>query len=90
MTTVHVAIPVQDEVENLSGCIDALRQQDGVRFVVWVCVNQPEAWQHDPHRRAVCEANQVCLQMLSDVADLVRRAAAGRRSGAESVTRGKN
>ena len=70
MTTVHVAIPVQDEVENLSGCIDALRQQDGVRFVVWACVNQPEAWQHDPDRRGVCEANQVCLQMLSDEEDL--------------------
>lgn len=70
MTVVHVAIPVQDEFEHLSACIDALRQQDGVQFVLWVCVNQPEAWQHDPGRRAVCEANQVCLRMLSDVADL--------------------
>ncbi len=70
MATVHVAIPVQDEVEHLPGCIDALRQQDGVRFVTWVCVNQPEAWQHDPDRRAVCEANQGCLQLLSVITDL--------------------
>lgn len=70
MVTVHVAIPVQDEVEHLPSCIDALRQQDGVRFVTWACVNQPEAWQHDPDRRAVCEANQACLQLLSDVTDL--------------------
>lgn len=82
VTTVHVAIPVQDEVEHLPGCIDALRQQGEVRFVTWVCVNQPEAWQHDPDRRAVCEANQVCLQLLSGVTDLdlriIDRASPGR------------
>ena len=50
---VHVAIPVQDEVEHLAGCIDALRAQEGVRFVVWLCVNQPEAWQGDPDRLAI-------------------------------------
>jgi hypothetical protein len=67
---VHVAIPVQDEVEHLPGCIDALRRQDGVRFVAWFCVNQPEAWSGDPDRRAVCEANQTCLRILRDVTDL--------------------
>lgn len=82
MAIVHVAIPVQDEVERLTGCIDALRQQDGVRFVTWACVNQPEAWHHDPDRRAVCEANQACLQLLSDVTGLdlriIDRASPGR------------
>ena len=67
---VHVAIPVQDEVEHLPGCIDALRRQDGVRFVAWFCVNQPEDWSVDPNRRAVCEANQACLRILRDVTDL--------------------
>ena len=68
--TVHVAIPVHDEVEHLGGCIDALRRQDGVPFVSWFCVNQPEAWRHDPDRRAVCEANQACLRLLGEVRDL--------------------
>jgi len=80
--TVHVAIPVQDEIEHLTGCVDALRQQDGVRFVTWLCVNQPETWQYDPDRRAVCEANQVCLQLLGDITDLdvriIDRASPGR------------
>jgi hypothetical protein len=67
---VHVAIPVQDEVERLPGCLDALRQQDGVRFVIWLCVNQPEAWQHDPDRRVVRDANQASLQLLSAITDL--------------------
>ena len=49
---IHVAIPVQDEVEHLAGCIDALRRQDGVRFVTWFCVNQPEDWRRDPDRHA--------------------------------------
>ncbi len=70
MPIVHVAIPVQDEVERLPGCLDALRQQDGVRFVTWLCVNQPEAWQHDPDRRVVRDANQASLQLLSAITDL--------------------
>jgi hypothetical protein len=52
--------------EHLPACIDALRQQDGVSFVTWFCVNQPEAWQHEPERRVVCEANQTCLHLLDD------------------------
>ena len=80
--TVHVAVPVQDEVEHLDGCIDALRRQDGVRFTAWFCVNQPEAWQLDPDRRAVCEANQTCLQLLRGVTGLdvriIDRASSGR------------
>ena len=69
-TTVHIAIPVQDEVEYLDGCIGALRRQEGVRFITWFCVNQPEVWQHDPARRAVCEANQACLRLLQNITDL--------------------
>ena len=80
--TVHVAIPVQDEVEQLAGCIDALRLQDGVRFVTWFCVNQPEDWLDDPDRHAVCEANQVCLRLLRGITDLdmriLDRASSGR------------
>ena len=60
MATVHIAIPVQDELEYLPACLDALRRQEGVRFVTWLCVNQPEAWQNEPDRRPVCEANQAC------------------------------
>jgi len=68
--TVHVAIPVQDEVEYLASCVDALRRQDEVRFVSWFCVNQPEAWHHDPARQAVCEANHASLEYLRGITDL--------------------
>jgi hypothetical protein len=61
---------VQDEVEHLTGCIEAVARQDGVNFVTWCCVNQPEAWQNDPGRRTVCEANQTCLRLLGGVTDL--------------------
>ena len=70
VATVHIAIPVQDELEYLPACLDALRRQEGVRFVTWLCVNQPEAWQHEPDRRPVCEANQACLHLLAAVTDL--------------------
>jgi hypothetical protein len=80
--TVHVAIPVQDEVEYLTDCIDALRRQDGVRFVTWFCVNQPEVWQQAPDQRAACEANQICLRLLRAITDLdiriIDRASRGR------------
>jgi hypothetical protein len=68
--TVHVAIPVQDEVEHLPGCIDALRRQTDVSSVAWFCVNQPESWHDDPDRQDICAANQSCLSLLRDVADL--------------------
>ena len=68
--TVHVAIPVQDEVELLPACIDALRRQEGVRLIAWFCVNQPEAWQNDRQERTICEANQVCLRLLEVIDDL--------------------
>ena len=51
--TVHVAIPVQDEVELLPACIDALRRQVGIRLIAWFCVNQPEAWQNDRQKRTI-------------------------------------
>ena len=70
VATVHIAIPVQDELEYLPACLDALRRQEGVRFVTWLCVNQPEAWQNEPDRRPVCEANQACLHLLAAVTDL--------------------
>lgn len=61
---------MQDEVEHLAACIEALARQDGVSFVTWFCVNQPEAWRHDPERRAVCEANQTCLRLLGEITEL--------------------
>ena len=70
---VHVAIPVQDEVDHLPACLEALRRQDGVNLVTWFCVNQPEAWQREPQRRTICEANQTCLRLLGDIDDLTTR-----------------
>jgi hypothetical protein len=53
-----------------------------VRLVTWWCVNQPEAWQDDPDRRAVCGANQACLRLLREITDLdvriIDRASTGR------------
>jgi len=67
---IHVAIPVQDEIELLPACIDALRRQEGVRLTTWFCVNQPEDWWADPEQRVICEANRVCLRMLREIVDL--------------------
>jgi len=67
---VHVAIPVQDEIDLLVHCIDALRQQRQVRFTTWFCVNQPEDWHDSPARQAVCANNQDSLKLLRGITDL--------------------
>jgi len=68
--TTHVAVPVQDEADELAACVDALRQQNDPRFVLWFCVNQPESWQEEIDHRRVCEANQTCLRLLDRIDDL--------------------
>ncbi len=68
--TIHVAVPVQDEVVHLPECMDALRLQDGVRSTTWLCINQPEGWQDLPDRRAVYDANQICLRHAREITGL--------------------
>lgn len=70
MPAVHVAVPVQDETALLPDCIDSLRRQEGVRPIIWFCVNQPEEWWSDPQRVAVCEANRTTLGLLDGIGDL--------------------
>ena len=43
----HVAVPALDELDSLPQCLAALAAQDHERFVVWVCLNQPERWWSD-------------------------------------------
>lgn len=68
--TVHVAIPVQDEVDCLADCVEALRRQRDAHAILWFCVNQPEDWHDDDDRRVLCESNRRCLQFLHAIDDL--------------------
>ena len=71
MFTLRVAIPAMDEPEYLPATLDALaRQLTTFPFEVYVCVNQPDNYWHDPVKSSICEHNQQTLAFLYDYAFL--------------------
>ena len=70
MSTIHVAIPCLDEERDLPSCLQALTLQTRPADRIWVCVNQPDSWWHQPDRRRVCESNQRTLAWLRSRRDL--------------------
>ena len=65
MATLKVAIPAMDETDTLPATLDALaRQEHHPPFEVYVCVNQPDSYWHDPDKRPVCERNRQTLEYL--------------------------
>ena len=65
MATLRVAIPAMDETDTLPATLDALaRQEHHPPFEVYVCVNQPDSYWHDPDKRPVCERNRQTLEYL--------------------------
>ncbi|MBO4489013.1 MAG: glycosyltransferase family 2 protein [Bacteroidales bacterium] len=61
---VFVAIPVMDELSSLPVTLSDLSQQTQVPDEVWMCVNQPDSWWHEPARRHICEDNQKTIALL--------------------------
>lgn len=62
----HVALPVLDELEYLPALLECLSAQSYSHFRLIVCVNQPESWWEDPHRRPAIQSNLSTLQLLRD------------------------
>ncbi|MFO8129420.1 MAG: glycosyltransferase family 2 protein [Bacteroidales bacterium] len=61
---IWVALPLMDELENLTLIHDCLLGQKCVDFRLVVCVNQPEAWWQDVSKKGVCERNQETIGSL--------------------------
>ena len=64
---ISVAIPLMDELENLSRLVECLQKQTFQNFDVYVCVNQPESWWDDETKIHVCQNNQATIQFLQAV-----------------------
>ncbi len=62
--TLHVAVPVMDEVSSLPACLDSLRAQTGGRLKAWFCVNQPDHWHTSTEHRVICENNKQCMDFI--------------------------
>ena len=59
-----MAIPAMDEMSSLPLTLADLACQTLQDFQVWVCVNQPDSWWHEPERRRICEDNQKTITFL--------------------------
>lgn len=64
---ISVAVPLMDELENLSRLVQCLQKQSFRNFDVYVCVNQPESWWDEETKIHVCQNNQATIQFLQSI-----------------------
>ncbi|HNW73293.1 MAG: glycosyltransferase family 2 protein [Bacteroidales bacterium] len=60
----HLAMPVKDEPDFLPRILNCLSLQSYKQFRLYVCINQPDSWWHDPRKRIVCEHNADSIRFL--------------------------
>jgi glycosyltransferase involved in cell wall biosynthesis len=65
-----VAIPLLDELENIYGLLEDIRQQNYENFECWFCVNQPDEWHNLPEKKSICDRNMQTIDFLVDQKDL--------------------
>lgn len=63
----YLALPVMDEPDFLPRLLDCIRAQSYDRFKLFVCVNQPEDWWHEPEKACACRNNASGIRLLRDV-----------------------
>lgn len=63
-TPVFVAIPAMDELHDLPLTLQDLAAQTYSSFSVYICVNQPDAYWHDPEKVDICHRNQQLMALL--------------------------
>ena len=63
-------MPVMGEMEYLPSVLPSvLKAAEGVDFKMFICVNQPEAFRDDVHRKSIYRDNQSCLNYLQALDD---------------------
>jgi len=65
----HIALPVIDEATSLPGVLNALLLQTIQDYRLYICVNQPDEWWHNPAKRRVCLENTNTLDFLRSLKD---------------------
>lgn len=66
---IYIALPAQNELENMENFIRCCRDQSFKNFTLAVCVNQPEDWWQMPEKIDVCRNNLETLNFLKDIND---------------------
>jgi len=67
--SLHIAIPLMDELDNLPQLLDDIKAQDVQNFKVYFCVNQPDVWWNNKEKREVCERNLRSIDYIQQHAD---------------------
>ena len=70
-----------DEPDLLVRLLDCLVRQTYRQFKLFVCVNQPESWRHDPGKAGACERNETTMLVLAGFSgidiEVIDRSSAG-------------
>ncbi len=70
MTKIRAALPVMAEMEYLPHCLNSiLTAAEGIDFILYVCVNQPESYWTQTEKLPICKDNEQCLAYLRGIDD---------------------
>ncbi|MFA8299680.1 MAG: glycosyltransferase family 2 protein [Hyphomicrobiales bacterium] len=62
---IYIALPVMDELNNISSFLSCIKRQTDSRYKLIVCVNQPDDYWDNDNKLSICKNNQSTLQLLS-------------------------
>ena len=68
-TKIYLSLPVLDEIEALPVVVECIRKQSYSNFVLYACVNQPDAWWQIEDKMQVCLNNMKAMEFLKDITD---------------------
>lgn len=68
---IFIALPAQDEIDNMESFIQCVRDQSFQNIVLAVCVNQPDDWWKWPEKAHVCSGNVKTLDFLNSIHDIL-------------------
>ncbi len=67
---IHLALPVINESCFLPATLDCIKKQTFKKFKVYICVNQPESFRHNPAKKNIFDDNQKTISELKKINDL--------------------
>ena len=68
---IYIALPILNELENISSLLNCFRLQSYNGFEIVACVNQYNSWWSDNEKVAICEDNLKSIELLKSANGLV-------------------
>jgi hypothetical protein len=66
LPSTYIALPVLDELDLIPRLLSDLSNQSYLPEEVVICVNQPEDWWNNEHRKYICQINQEIIRLLEN------------------------